>query len=442
MAFLGADESLVMRTVVSWAWFRPSEKAWEDGARWYRCDIVGGGDESTSYVDLPETAKGLLLKQDDQWMVCGHGRDRSTSSAKVPCTEKHNWRAVTTIKLGEPARSTPATGLVEVKSRDFCSDSVGRLAELPDRLRLRLDLLPRGRVGGRQPPVRLLGEDRPMTRLAAALALVVPSLLAAGCSGSGDAPIRRSRPPVAVVLADARPRRRPRRPPGPQEGACYRLAYDEAVAPTTQRKPVACGREHTATTFHVGTLDAVVDGHLLAVDSQAVQDRVATECPSRFGDFVGGTLEAQRLSMLRAVWFTPTVAAVRPRGRLVPLRRDRAGRQRDPRAADAASCAAYSRRPRGGRRYGMCGTAEPDAERLRAGDLLRPALLAGDLDVHLRRPTATRASRRCRTPARAACEEAGRGVAEDALSFRWGYEWPTEKQWDAGQTYGRCWAPD
>ena len=44
--FLGADESTVMRTIVSWAWFRPSEKAWEKGARWYRCDIVGGGEQS------------------------------------------------------------------------------------------------------------------------------------------------------------------------------------------------------------------------------------------------------------------------------------------------------------------------------------------------------------------------------------------------------------
>ena len=73
MGFLGADESLVMRTAVSWAWFRPSEKAWDEGARWYRCDVVGGGDDSKSYVDLPETAKGLLLKQHDHWMVCVNG---------------------------------------------------------------------------------------------------------------------------------------------------------------------------------------------------------------------------------------------------------------------------------------------------------------------------------------------------------------------------------
>ena len=40
------------------------------------------------------------------------------------------------------------------------------------------------------------------------------------------------------------------------------------------------------------------------------------------------------------------------------------------------------------------------------------------------------------------CEDAGREVAEDALDYEWGYEWRTADQWAAGQTYGRCWAPE
>ena len=40
------------------------------------------------------------------------------------------------------------------------------------------------------------------------------------------------------------------------------------------------------------------------------------------------------------------------------------------------------------------------------------------------------------------CEDAGRERASDALDFQWGYEWPTADQWLAGQTFGRCWAPD
>lgn len=129
MAFLGADESLVMRTLVSWAWFRPSEKAWDEGARWYRCDIVGGGDQSESYVDLPEKAEGLLLKQPDEWLVCVNGP--SINGEKIPCSEPHTWRAVTTIKLGENGDPYPGDRMVEVKSRDFCSDSVGAWLNYP-----------------------------------------------------------------------------------------------------------------------------------------------------------------------------------------------------------------------------------------------------------------------------------------------------------------------
>jgi putative regulator of septum formation len=125
MGFLGADESLAMRAAVSWAWFRPSEKAWEDGARWYRCDVVGGGDQSKEYVDLPEDAKGLFWgKLPDRWLVCASGPSVS-GSVKVPCSQPHDWRAVTTIKLGEKGDSYPGDRLVQVRTRDFCTESVG-----------------------------------------------------------------------------------------------------------------------------------------------------------------------------------------------------------------------------------------------------------------------------------------------------------------------------
>ncbi len=39
------------------------------------------------------------------------------------------------------------------------------------------------------------------------------------------------------------------------------------------------------------------------------------------------------------------------------------------------------------------------------------------------------------------CENAGAAVADDALDYEWGYEWPTKEQWKQGQTFGRCWAP-
>lgn len=129
-AFLGGDESAIMRSILTWAWFRPSETAWADGARWYRCDVIAG-EYAGELTPLPETARGLLLdRPDDRWMTCADGATVA-DSVKVPCSEPHTWRAVTTIKLGQPEDPYPGDRLVEVRSRDFCSDSVGAWMNYP-----------------------------------------------------------------------------------------------------------------------------------------------------------------------------------------------------------------------------------------------------------------------------------------------------------------------
>ena len=123
--FVGADDSLVMRTVVSWVWFRPSEAAWDGGARWYRCDVVGGGEQSKEYVDLPTTARALLEgKPQDRWLVCADGATVS-GAVKVACTEPHSWRAVTTIQVGKADAAYPGDRKVESTTKAFCSKSVG-----------------------------------------------------------------------------------------------------------------------------------------------------------------------------------------------------------------------------------------------------------------------------------------------------------------------------
>ena len=122
--FVGADESLVLRTTLSWAWFRPSEKAWDRGARWYRCDVIGGSATSTSYLPLPETAKGLLSgRPNDKWLSCARGASVGEGE-KVPCSQKHDWRAVTTVKIGEPEDAYPGDRVMESRTRSFCATSV------------------------------------------------------------------------------------------------------------------------------------------------------------------------------------------------------------------------------------------------------------------------------------------------------------------------------
>jgi hypothetical protein len=129
--FTGADESLALRSVLSWAWFRPSEDEWDAGARWYRCDVVGGTDRSAELVELPRTAKGVLLGiPGDRWMSCVDSAEVS-AVPPVPCTEPHTWRAVTTVVVGKQKDPYPGDRLVEVQSRDFCSNSVGAWMNYP-----------------------------------------------------------------------------------------------------------------------------------------------------------------------------------------------------------------------------------------------------------------------------------------------------------------------
>lgn len=129
--FLGADESLAMRIQLSWSWFRPSKEGWKKGARWYRCDVVGGPEDATRLRALPPTAKGLFnARPPEQWLTCARGQS-VLHSTKLACTGKHDWRAVTTIKLGQPKDSYPGDRLVEVRTRDFCSDSVGAWMNYP-----------------------------------------------------------------------------------------------------------------------------------------------------------------------------------------------------------------------------------------------------------------------------------------------------------------------
>jgi len=265
-------------------------------------------------------------------------------------------------------------------------------------------------------------------------AVVVASLILLTACTSGDDP--------KADLDDAVPTPQPSatQAPRPDESACYLLSFEEALAYTSDAKPRSCRRRHSSVTFAVGDLDNIVGGHLVAVDSRRVREQVAETCPRLLGEYVGGTLAQRRLSMLRAVWFTPTVEesdagaawyrcdviAVAADQRLATLEGDARGALETDKGRDM---------------WGMCGTAAPASEDFhrvlcsrehswRAVQVV--TFPSGDY------PGEAAAEARGQEQ----CENAGNAAAEDPLDFQWGYEWPTEDQWRSGTTYGLCWAPD
>ena len=286
----------------------------------------------------------------------------------------------------------------------------------------------------------------PRPAAASLLAALLAALLLAGCSGSdqpGAEPTGGPASSPSASSAQDSPSATPtpaRAVPSPPDRACYAYGYRTAVAPVAHTVAVPCDRAHTAITYTVGDLDTVVAGHLVSVDSDRVQAQVAEDCPRAFASFVGGTEEARRLTMLRPVWFTPSLAqsdqganwyrcdavAIATDERLAPL----VGRLQGVLA-----------RPQAAEHYAMCGTAEPGTAAFRrvicAGPHAWRALRTLDLPGERYPGLET-----VRAAGQQTCQDAAAAVADDPLNYRWGYEWPTLVQWQGGQHYGICWAPE
>ncbi len=301
-------------------------------------------------------------------------------------------------------------------------------------------------MAGRQPSVDLLGQDGPMRphhphvvrRTAGAVVAGVTAALLAGCTG-GPGPGESDDPPAAASpTPSAEPSRTPA-PAPPEVGGCHRLTLAEATAPVDTTGPVGCRTRHTAVTVAVGRLPLLASGHLLAVDSRQVRQRVADACPPSLLRRAGGDETTRRLSRLRVVWFTPSLeqadagadryrcdlVAVRDEDRLLPLPARVTGLLDRPRSLDT---------------FGTCGTAAPDARgfrriacadphRWRAVDTVDLPRAARHLD-----PAVTRRGK-------AACEDVAAARADGELRYSWAFEWPTRAQWREGQRWGWCWVP-
>lgn len=268
-----------------------------------------------------------------------------------------------------------------------------------------------------------------MTRLGAAA--VTALLLLAGCTSPADEPPEQPSPTTSAVGTTApQPEQ-----PVPAVGECRAFGVDAALAPVSRVEPRPCTRPHTAQTFLVGRLDLVQDGHRLAVDSPAVQARPAARCDARLARHLRADPRALRLSMAKAVWFTPSVAdattgadwfrcdvvVVAAPDQLLVLPRRTAGMGVTERTAMCATAAPGTR-----------GFARVICSRPHAWRAVSTVDLAGT-----RAPTPPAAIAAMEGP----CRAAARARASDPLDFEWAQESPTAEQWEAGQHYGICWVP-
>ena len=429
-----------MRTVVSWAWFRPSEEAWDDGRplvplRRRRRRRAEPGATSTSRARRQGPA--AAARPTTTWLVCADGPDRGRVGRRSRAPSRTTGARSSTIKLGDAEDPYPGDRLVRGDDPRLLLEVGRRLARLPRRLRLRLHLVPRGRVERRQPPVGLLGEDEPMTRTThrarrrRCSRLLLPHRAA---------PVRRRRSPTRgpprprrpSSAADSPRHAAPPAAPYPTTGACYASA---TTRPSRRSPRRYAGAAATATTppitYAVGDLDTVVDGHLLAVDSDRGAGPGRRRLPAGVRRVrrrhVGGTAGSR---MLRPVWFTPTVEQSDAGADW--YRCDVVAIAADETAAPLVGRLQGRARPAAGAptRYAMCGTAEPGTAGFRRVDLLRPTTPGGAAAPLRDIAGATYPGvEKVRAAGQQTCQDAAAAVADDPLNYRWGYEWPTPEQW-------------
>ncbi len=272
-----------------------------------------------------------------------------------------------------------------------------------------------------------------MRRRLATTAVALGAVLAlTACKGSGTSyPTTASSAPVPTTAAAP--------PTPPRAGACYNLDVAAALRPTTTAPAISCTHRHTAFTVAVGTINPLLDGHLLAIDSARVQSQIAQSCRQRVAAYLGGSVQTQRLSRVQAIWFSPSLADA-DRGALW-FRCDLVI------SASASQFAPLPARTRGllSRRgaldrYGTCGTAAPAAPGFVLVTCSAPHRWRAQATIALPAHARYLAPSVSRT-ATAQCRAVEARLAPNALHLQWSFEWPTKAQWTQGQRYGLCWTP-
>jgi Septum formation len=115
-------------SIVSWAWYRPTEEQFDDGARWFRCDVVAG--QNTDRLEkLPPSVDGLLDGGfSDRYHACWtrvfSDKPGVDEGELTSCERAHEQRAVGIVTIGKKNEVYPGQQSAFERSNDGCADAV------------------------------------------------------------------------------------------------------------------------------------------------------------------------------------------------------------------------------------------------------------------------------------------------------------------------------
>lgn len=118
-SYLGTDPGRLWLTRVEVFWFVPTPEQVDAGADWLRCDVVvlERGDR---LMQLPASMEDALRATGGRrYALCGTARPGAEDFERVVCGERHSWRAISTIGVGDGERY-PGPGRARSAGEERC----------------------------------------------------------------------------------------------------------------------------------------------------------------------------------------------------------------------------------------------------------------------------------------------------------------------------------
>lgn len=131
-SYVGGSPSTRALSRIKPVWFSPTIEQSDQGASWFRCDLVAL--ESTgTLAPLPSRLHGILDKSGSLQRVglCGTAAPGTKGFQRVICSHRHAWRAFSTIPIS--GTSFPGLSAVRQAGDSTCRDQVQQAAGSPER---------------------------------------------------------------------------------------------------------------------------------------------------------------------------------------------------------------------------------------------------------------------------------------------------------------------
>jgi hypothetical protein len=122
---VGGNRTSQHTSLVGLAYYLPNQAELSKGARWYRCDLVVGGQDSLPLQNLPAKVNGLLDSPVPESVQACRTTPDFTSGHTVPCDQHHVLRAIGTSPLSGGARF-PGQAALRAASAAGCARVIAR----------------------------------------------------------------------------------------------------------------------------------------------------------------------------------------------------------------------------------------------------------------------------------------------------------------------------